>query len=195
MPTRPAGSRPRTGCRQRNLRRPTTGRSSRPVRGHPRRGEWPYPGQPLPIPPCQRRYQKRRNTSSELVRRQGFEPRTRGLRALSHLPAQTAIPNAQNALDELGVREYSFHDPFHGYHWITRRRRHPCSLRDRFSRDFPSACVGRGSGRTWRPRRGQWPGASPGPVLARVGWSAWLPARLARRRWRATAGSLGAQSR
>jgi integrase len=40
----------------------------------------PYPGQPLPIPARPTGGRKRKNPSSQRVRRQGLEPRTRGLR-------------------------------------------------------------------------------------------------------------------
>ncbi len=40
----------------------------------------PHPGQPLPIPPAQYGGGKQRNPRSGRVRRQGLEPRTRGLR-------------------------------------------------------------------------------------------------------------------
>jgi hypothetical protein len=52
------------------------------------------------------------------VRRQGFEPRTRGLRedryaALSALPAQMACANAQRAPQCTTIPQGSFHESFH----------------------------------------------------------------------------------
>jgi hypothetical protein len=40
----------------------------------------PYPGQPVPMPARPAGAEKRSNASSQRVRRQGLEPRTRGLR-------------------------------------------------------------------------------------------------------------------
>jgi hypothetical protein len=50
------------------------------VRQDPQPAMRPYPGQPAPVPPHQRRRENRQNTRPERVRRQGLEPRTRGLR-------------------------------------------------------------------------------------------------------------------
>ena len=51
------------------------------VRQDPQPAMRPYPGQLAPIPPHQRSRENRQNTRPERVRRQGLEPRTRGLRA------------------------------------------------------------------------------------------------------------------
>jgi hypothetical protein len=53
------------------------------------------------------------------VRRQGLEPRTRGLRvdcwgAPHALPAPTSQESARNAHNAQGCDRYSFHEPFHG---------------------------------------------------------------------------------
>jgi hypothetical protein len=60
-----------------------------------------------------------RSSRSGRVRRQGLEPRTRGLRedrlaALGLLPAHTAPPCARNAHNALSTRCRPFHEPFHG---------------------------------------------------------------------------------
>ena len=70
------------------------------------------------------------NARSRRVRRQGLEPRTRGLRvgcseSADALPAPISQTKAPECTDGTVTRQYSFHEPFHGIDARPRRIGHP----------------------------------------------------------------------